>query len=79
MSCREYISIEDCAQTVTKSCKFLFNKHLISRFANTCELRDKNNKFILLLRKGFHPYEYMDGWEIFDGTSLPHKKTFLVA
>ena len=34
------------------------------------------NKFILLLRKGVYPYEYMDNWERFDETSLPDKETF---
>ena len=34
------------------------------------------NKFILLLRKGVYPYEYMDKWERFDETSLPDKETF---
>ena len=35
------------------------------------------NKFVLLLRKGVYPYEYMDTWERFDETSLPDKKSFL--
>ena len=34
------------------------------------------NKFILLLRKGVYPYEYMDNWERFDETSLPDKEDF---
>ena len=34
------------------------------------------NKFVLLLRKGVYPYEYMDDWERFDKTSLPDKKSF---
>ena len=34
------------------------------------------NKFVLLLRKGVYPYEYMVSWERFDGTSLPDKKYF---
>ena len=34
------------------------------------------NKFVLLLRKGVYPYEYMDSWERFDETSLPDKKDF---
>ena len=32
--------------------------------------------FILLLRKGVYPYEYMDSWERFDETSLPEKEAF---
>ena len=34
------------------------------------------NKFVLLLRKGVYPYEYMDSWERFNETSLPDKKAF---
>ena len=34
------------------------------------------NKFILLLRKGVYPYEYMDSWRQFDETSLSDKKEF---
>ena len=32
------------------------------------------NKFILLLRKGVYPYEYMDSWERFNDISLPGKE-----
>ena len=54
-----------------------FNKELIERFASTYEFCNKNlNKFILLLRKGVYPYEYMDNWERFDETSLPNKESF---
>ena len=31
------------------------------------------NKFILLLKMGVYPYEYMDSWQRFDETSLPDK------
>ena len=34
------------------------------------------NKFVLMLRKGVYPYEYMDSWEKFDETSLPPKEDF---
>ena len=34
------------------------------------------NKFILLLRKGVYPYEYMDDWEKFNETKLPEKEEF---
>ena len=34
------------------------------------------NKFILLLRKGVYPYEYMDSLERFFETSLPDKDAF---
>ena len=32
--------------------------------------------FLLLLRKGVYPYEYMDSWERFDEKLLPNKKDF---
>ena len=54
-----------------------FNKKLIKRFASTYEFCNKNlNKFILLLRKGVYPYEYMDNWERFNETLLPSKESF---
>ena len=54
-----------------------FNKELIERFANIYEFCNGNlNKFILLLRKGVYPYEYMDNWERFNETSLPDKELF---
>ena len=57
-----------------------FNKELIKRFANTYEFCNGDlNKFILLLRKGIYPYEYMDNWERFDETSFPIKSLFIVA
>ena len=34
------------------------------------------NKFVLLLRKGVYPYEYMDSWEKYDENALPYKKDF---
>ena len=54
-----------------------FNKELIKRFANLYQFCNKDiNKFILLLRKGVYPYEYIDNWERFNETSLPNKKAF---
>ena len=54
-----------------------FNKELIKRFASTYEFCNKDlNKFILLLRKGVYPYEYMDNWEKFNEMSLPSKESF---
>ena len=54
-----------------------FNKELIKRFASTYEFCNKDlNKFILLLRKGVYPYEYMDNWERFNETLLPNKELF---
>ena len=54
-----------------------FNKKLIQIFANIYEFCNGDlNKFILLLRKGGYPYEYMDSWERFNETSLPDKESF---
>ena len=34
------------------------------------------HKFILLLRKGVYPYEYIDDWEKLKETTLPKKEEF---
>ena len=50
---------------------------LIKNFPNVNQFCNGDiNKFILLLRKGVYPYEYMDSWEKFDETSLSDKKSF---
>ena len=54
-----------------------FNKELIKKFKNTYTFCNNDlNKFILLLRKGVYPYEYIDSWEIFSETPLPSKEDF---
>ena len=45
------------------------NKELIERFAS-------NYKFVMLLRKGVYPFEYMDGWDKFNETSITNKESF---
>ena len=63
----------NCNQSYRKK----FNKELIKRFKYTYEFCNKDlNKFILLLRKGVYPYEYMDNWERFNKMSLPNKELF---
>ena len=63
----------NCKQRYKKK----FNKELIKRFASTYSFCNNDlNKFILLLRKGVYPYEYMDNWERFNETSLPSKESF---
>ena len=58
-------------------CKKKFNKELVKKIKNTYSFCNNDlNKFILLLRKGVYPYEYMDSWERFNETSLPNKKYF---
>ena len=81
-SCLDYMKNKDeklifrcfsCKKNYEKD----FNKELIKRFANTYNFCDNDlNKFILLLRKGVYPYEYMDNWERFDETLLPDKELF---
>ena len=63
----------NCKQRYRKK----FNKKLIKRFASTYEFCNNDlNKFVLLLRKGVYPYEYMDSWEKFNEISLPSKEDF---
>ena len=53
------------------------NKELIERFASTYKFYHNDlNKFVMLLRKGVYPYEYMDGWDKFNETSIPNKESF---
>ena len=46
-------------------------KKIYEKFCN-----NDRNKFAMLLRKGFYPYEYMDGWDKFNETSIPNKESF---
>ena len=63
----------DCEKEYEKE----FNKELLERFSNTYEFCDNDlNKFIMLLRKGVYPYEYMDGWNKFNEKSIPCKESF---
>ena len=63
----------NCKRNYKKEIK----KELIERFASTCKFCNKDlNKFVMLLRKGVYPYEYMDGWDKFNETSIPSKESF---
>ena len=51
------------------------NKELKERFASTYKFCNNYlNKFVMLLRKGVYSYEYMDGWDKFNETSIPSKE-----
>ena len=55
------------------------NEELKKKFNNMLKISNNDiNKFILLLRKGVYPFEYMDDWEKFNETTLPEKKNFVV-
>ena len=78
----EYINAEDskvvfkclnCNKDYNKN----FNEELINRFSSTYNFCEGDiNKFILLLRKGVYPSEYMNSWERFDAISLPSEENF---
>ena len=60
-----------------KSIKKGLNKKLIERFSNVYEFCDYDiKKFMVLLRKGVYPYEYMDEWDKFNEKKLPCKESF---
>ena len=62
---------------VAISSKFLnCTQTLKKRFVNTYKFSNHINKFILLLRKGVYPCEYMDDCGKFNETSLPKKEDF---
>ena len=81
-SCLDYIKIKN--EKLLLKCfncnnyyKKKFNKDLIKKFKNTYSFCNNDlNKFILLLRKGVYPYEYMDNLERFNETLLPSKEPF---
>ena len=69
---RLHYKCKECGKKCTKSIN-----GLVKKFPSICQFcNDDLNKFVLLLRKGVYPYEYMDSWENFDETSLLDKKAF---
>ena len=65
-----------------KECNGTSNKsinNLIEKFPRMYKFCNGNlNKFVMLLRKGGYPHEYMGSWERFNETSLLPKKIFIV-
>ena len=83
---RLFLEYESVKENLIKYKCLSFNKdysnkideELKKRFKNTFTFSNKDiNKYILLLRKGVYPYQYMDGWEKFNQTTLPAKEEFL--
>ena len=73
MFCESHERKEYCEKEYEKD----FNKELIERFANTYKFCDNDlNKFIMLLRKGVYPYEYIDGWDKFNEKIISGKELF---
>ena len=53
------------------------DRELKKKFKNMFKFsNDDINKFILLLRKGVYPYEYIHDWEKFNETTPPEKEEF---
>ena len=63
---------KECNGTSIKSINELIEK--FPRMYQFCN--GDLNKFVLLLRKGVYPHEYMDSWEKFDETLLLDKTAF---
>ena len=76
-SCLDYIKTKN-KKLILKcfNCEQYYKKK-VKKFKSTYKFFNKDlNKFILLLRKGVYPYEYMDNWERFNETLLPSKESF---
>ena len=69
---RLHYKCKECGKRCSKS-----KNGLVGKFPRMYQFCNGDvNKFVLLLRKGVYPYEYMDSWERFNETSLPPKKSF---
>ena len=68
IECKSCIENNRCEQ-----CKKVIDG-LVEMFPSVYQFCNGNlSKFVLLLRKGVYPYEYMDSWKKFDETTLPPK------
>ena len=64
-------------KNVKKKCKKPITDQLIEKFFGIYQFCDDDlNKFVLLLRKGVYPYEFMESWEKFEETKLLPKEAF---
>ena len=72
----DYIALLGCERCRTKKTKDLDEGALKRNFNHTSRFWGSDEKFGLMIRKGVYSYEYMDGWEKFEATSLPPKDAF---
>ena len=72
----DYIALLGCERCRTKKTKDLDEGALKKNFNHTSRFWGSDEKFRLMIRKGVYSYEYMDGWEKFEATSLPPKDAF---
>ena len=72
----DYVASFGWERCRTKKTKGLDGEILKKNFNHTSRFWGCDEKFSLMIRKGVYPYEYMDGWEKFEETSLPPKDTF---
>ena len=71
--------VNNLSEIYSKMCRGCRERKIIESVCDFTGLKicDRDiKKFILLLRKGVYPYEYMDSWERFDKTVFPNKKEF---
>ena len=69
----DYIASLGCERCKTKKKKDLDGE---LNFNHTSRFLECDEKFRPMIRKGVYPYEYMDGWEKFEETSVPPKDAF---
>ena len=65
-----------------ENCSKKINQNLKNWFENKFKFSNDKNTFILLLKKGFCPYEFMDDWEKFNEESLTENEkicTFFIS
>ena len=64
--------------SVQNKLKYRFNNKLLDRFSSIYDFCSGDiNKFILLLRKGVYPYEYMGSFEQFSDYHCLIKMLFI--